>query len=316
MAKRTVNTAFWIIIGLVSCAAVLGLSSYLAARRLLSPSYSPKIFSSSGAELAVLNIEGVIFDPKEVFESLDAIEEDSAIKALIVRINSPGGAVAPTQEIYKRLIDLREKIPVICSLGDIAASGGYYIASACQTVFTNAGTLTGSIGVIMQFMNLGDLYHWAKMKPLTIKAGKFKDVGSPFREMTPDEKDFLQRLIDKIHLQFKGDIAKGRKIPKESIENYTDGRIFSGEEAIQYGFADKIGGRQDAIKHAIEVAHLKAKPEIIEYPEIKSKFSSIFESRFQNVFDKIPVLKHLSKDSPLKAGVPYFLPSYMLEQIQ
>jgi protease-4 len=316
VANQRLNTTLWILIGILACAGALGLASFFSARSLTSSSSKSSLFSGTDGEVGVLNIEGVIFDPQDIFESLDEIEEYDSLKALVVRINSPGGAVAPTQEIFHRLLKLREKMPVICSLGDIAASGGYYIASACHTVFTNAGTLTGSIGVIMQFMNLGDLYSWAKMKPLTIKAGKYKDVGSPFREMSSEEKAYLQDLIDSIHVQFRSDIMKGRKIPQNSVDTYADGRIFSGEQAVRYGFADKLGGKSDAVAHAAAEAKIKGKPITLEWPPEKEGFSSLFSSKLDNLFDRVPILKRLASSSPLKAGVPYFLPAYWTEQVQ
>jgi protease-4 len=153
------------------------------------------------------------------------------------------------------------------------------------------------------------------MKPLTIKAGKMKDVGSPFRDMTQTEKDYLQSLVDSIHVQFKNDISKNRKVPANSMLNYTDGRIFSGEQAVQYGFADKLGGKEDAVAYLAEKAKISGTPNLIEWPEEKKGFSTFFESKAQNLFKRIPLLGVITKPQ-LQSGVPYLLPAFWMENLQ
>ncbi|MCB9092273.1 MAG: signal peptide peptidase SppA [Halobacteriovoraceae bacterium] len=193
--------------------------------------------------IAVIELEGVILESKKTIELLLDAEEDDSIEAIIMRINSPGGAVGPTQEIYQEITRIDAKKPIYASFGSIAASGGYYIGAACRKIFANAGTLTGSIGVIMQFMDMSDLYQWAKLKPETFKAGKYKDIGSPFRPLTGEERNLMNNMLEVVHRQFISDIAQTRKekIVGDIIE-HAQGQIFSGEEAYKIGLVDELGG--------------------------------------------------------------------------
>ena len=181
-------------------------------------------------------------ESKEVIEKLHRAESNLNTKAIIIRINSPGGAVGPTQEIYEEMLRIDSSIPVYASFGTIAASGGYYIAAAAREIYANAGTLTGSIGVIMEFMNLEELYKFAKLKPNTIKSGKYKDIGHPSRKMSAEEKDLMEKMISGVHKQFISDILMRRKDKiKGDINEHAQGQVFSGEEAFKLGLVDKIG---------------------------------------------------------------------------
>ena len=198
--------------------------------------------SSKDSPIAVVPLESEIMESRKVVEMLLEAEEDSSIKAIIMRIDSPGGAVAPTQEIYEEIRRIDKKKPVYASFGSIAASGGYYIGSACREIWSNAGTLTGSIGVIMQMADLSELYAWAKYKQITIKAGRYKDIGNPGRAMTEEERQFLDTLLAGTHKQFKGDIeaVRGKKL-KKPIDELGQGQIFHGYEAKEYGLVDEVG---------------------------------------------------------------------------
>ena len=169
----------------------------------------------AGDKVALLSIEGVILDSKVYLESITSIKKDKNIKALVLRINSPGGAVGPSQEIYSEILKLREQIPVIASLGSVAASGGYEIAGSADKILTNPGTRTGSIGVIAQFVNYKELLQWAKMDVEVLKSGKFKDSGSPLRDLTPEERSCVQSTIDNVHSQFKKAVAETRGMAPE-----------------------------------------------------------------------------------------------------
>ena len=197
---------------------------------------------SNKAHIGVITIDGVIMDSKDTIEMLQLAEEDKQLQAIILRIDSPGGAVGPTQEIYEEIQRIDKKKPIYASFGSIAASGGYYIGAATRKIWASPGTLTGSIGVIMEFMDLSKLYEFAKVSPQTVKAGRYKDAGNPARALTPEEKDMMDQLIAGVHKQFVNDIMKRRanKI-KGDINELAQGQIFSGESAMASGLVDSMG---------------------------------------------------------------------------
>jgi protease-4 len=265
-----------------------------------------------GKSIAYFTIEGVIYGSREdIFDSLEDIEEgveDNDIAGVMLFINSPGGSVAPTQDIYHRILEIRKKVPVVCSLGDVAASGGYYLATACEEIYAQPGTTTGSIGVIFQLFNLENLANWAKVKPVTIKAGKLKDIASPFRPMTNEEKEYLQRLLDQVHEQFIRDVASGRanKITEGSLRKIADGRILTGEEALKLGLVDKSGGPRDALSFLKKDKNLGEKSDIIRFPRPRGKFEKFFASAQSNIPNNI-----LEQVKPFMGMVPMLLPTYL-----
>lgn len=224
-----------------------------------SQTASNTLFSKDG--VGILEVNGVIMDSKKALKSLKKFEENSAVKALVIRINSPGGAVAPSQEIHDAL--KRFPKPKVVSMSSVAASGGYYIAVAADKVYANAGTITGSIGVIMEFANLEKLYDWAKIKRFSIKTGKFKDSGAEYREMQPEERALLQGMVDDVLLQFKTAVSEGRKLSLDSVTALADGRIFSGAQAKKVGLVDELGGIDEAIAEAGKLAGIQGKPKVI-----------------------------------------------------
>ncbi len=195
------------------------------------------------AEIALVKVEGVIMDAETTIELLQKAEMNKKFKAIILRIDSPGGAVGPSQEIYQEIERINKVKPIYASMGTVAASGGYYIASATRKIFANPGTLTGSIGVIMNFMNLSEIYQWLKIKPQTIKAGKYKDIGSSAREMSEEELKILNEMLADVHEQFMEDILKYRqkKLTKD-IKEIAQGQIYSGREALKLGLVDELAG--------------------------------------------------------------------------
>lgn len=197
--------------------------------------------------IAVITIEGAIMESKKTVQLLHAAEEEKSIKAILLRIDSPGGAVAPTQEIYEEIRRINEIKPVYSSFGSVAASGGYYIGAATRKIYASPGSLTGSIGVIMQFADLSELFAFAKFKPGVIKAGKYKDVGSPHRAMTEEEKGILESSLKVTHRQFINDIVKVRedRLTKKP-EEFAQGQIFNGEEALALGLVDELCGMWEA----------------------------------------------------------------------
>jgi protease-4 len=215
----------------------------------------------SKGSVAVLEINGPIMDSKAALKTLKKFEESPAVKALVVRVNSPGGAVAPSQEIHDAV--KRFSKPKVVSMSSVAASGGYYIAVAGDKVFANPGTITGSIGVIMEFANLEKLYDWAKIKRFSIKTGKFKDAGAEYREMQPEERALLQEMVDDVLLQFKTAVAEGRKMELDRVTSLADGRIFSGAQAKRLGLVDELGGIDEAVAEAAKLAGIEGKPRVI-----------------------------------------------------
>jgi len=224
------------------------------------------IFRREAVGVAELN--GVIMDSKKFLKTLKKFEEAKEIKAVVVRINSPGGAVAPSQEIYEAVKKFPK--PVVASMSSVAASGGFYVAVAAKKVFANPGTITGSIGVIMEFANLEKLYEWAKIKRYSIKTGKFKDAGADYREMQPEERALLQGMVDDVLLQFKTAVSEGRKLPLETVTSVADGRIFSGSQAKAAKLVDELGTLDDAVNEAAKMGGIEGKPRIaVDEPKKK-----------------------------------------------
>lgn len=214
--------------------------------------------------VAVVELNGVIMDSKKTLKKLKRVEEDPEVKAVVMRINSPGGSVAPSQEIYEAVKKLKK--PVVASMGAVAASGGFYVACGAQKVFANPGTITGSIGVIMEFVNLEKLYEWAKIKRYSIKTGKFKDAGAEYHEMTPEARALLQGMVDDVLLQFKQAVVDGRKLPMEKVDAIADGRILSGAQAKAANLVDELGTIQDAIAEAAKLGGIQGEPRVV-YPQ-------------------------------------------------
>ncbi len=219
----------------------------------------------SEEKVGVVEIKGLITDSKAVLKQLDRFKEDPDIKAIVLRINSPGGAVGPSQEILREVEKVRQKKKVVASLGTLAASGGYYIACGADLIMANKGTATGSIGVIMQFTNVEALTKKVGLDFFTLKSGRYKDVGSPFRSMTPEEREYMQHLLDNIYQQFISDVARNRKIPLEKLKALAEGKVYTGEEAQQVGLVDEFGNLPDAIERAGKLAGIKGKVEAV-YP--------------------------------------------------
>jgi len=244
-----------------------------------SSSSGGKFSFITNEKVAVLTIDDVILDSDKYLESLNKIRKNNSVKAIVVRINSPGGAVGPSQEIFSELLSIKDKLPVVASMGAVAASGGYYIACAADTIYANPGTITGSIGVIAQFLSYKDLLEWAKIDVEVIKSGKFKDVGSPFRTMNEEDKRYFQQLIDNVYNQFKTTVSITRGINENDLTTIADGRIFSGEQAQDLNLIDELGNLNDAIAYAAKQGGIEGDPELIHYPEKKSLLQELLTSK-------------------------------------
>ena len=209
---------------------------------------------SPGEKIAIIEIKGVIKSPKEYLESIREIDEDDSFKGVIVRIDSPGGTVGSSQEIYESLNKLSKKIPTISSIIDIGASGGYMIACGTSYIFANSGSITGSIGVISQYYDFSKLIKFLRFEIEIVKSGKMKDIGNPAKKLTEKEKKLLNILVKDIHEQFKSTVAKERGLSEKEVELISDGRIFSGKQALTLKLVDEIGGLDKAIDYIKENA--------------------------------------------------------------
>jgi protease IV len=229
-----------------------------------------------GDKIGIVEIYGVIADSKQVIEQLHDFRDNDSIKALVLRIDSPGGGVGPSQEIYDEVLALDTLKPIVVSMGSVAASGGYYVAAAAREIVANPGTITGSIGVIMEFANVQDLLEKVGLSSVVVKSGDYKDIGSPTREMSAAERALLQELIDDVHNQFVSSVADSRQLDKQRVDAVADGRIFSGRKAVELGLVDRLGNLQVAIDRAAELAEMDADPKVVYPPGKKPKFIDLF----------------------------------------
>lgn len=256
-----------------------------------------------GQKVAVVEVEGLILESDALVRELNEHRENSSIRAVVVRVNSAGGIVAPTQEIYTAIQRVRKSgKPVIASLGSVAASGGYYVATAADRIYANPGTLTGSIGVVMQMVNVEALLKKVGVDYVIVKSGQYKDIGSFARRMTPDERRILQALLDDVYGQFVDAVASGRKLDRATVAGFADGRIVSGQQAKQLGMVDALGGLEDAIEGAAMLAGLPPKPKVV-----------LPRRRF-SLFDYLRYQLGLGGAGPLVPGFPTFkTPLYLME---
>ncbi len=210
-------------------------------------------------EILSLEINGVIMNGKKFLHTLKKYAKDDTVKAIIIDVNSPGGAVGPSQELYYEILRTKRetKKPIVCVTTGLMASGGYYAALACDKIVVAPGAMVGSIGVIMEFANLEGLYDWAKIQRYTITSGKFKDSGSEYRPMRDDERALFQDMISEVYDQFRGTVAKARNLPLEAVTQYADGRVMTGSRAVAVKFADAEGTYEDAVKMVARMAGLK-----------------------------------------------------------
>jgi len=255
----------WILLGLGAVFFCIIIFVIIALTSLLKGENELRISSGIG----LVEVKGLILDPLETVKQLHDFGKDDKVKSVVVRIDSPGGVVGPSQEIWSAVKRLKEKKPVVVSMGSVAASGGYYIAVPATLIYANPGTITGSIGVLMKFSNLEGLMDKVGMKSFTLKTGKFKDVGSPARSMSDDEKAMLQSVIESTHSQFVKAVADGRRLPETKVREIADGRIFSGEQALANKLIDRLGTLQDAVEEAGRLGGISGEPEVIKPPKKK-----------------------------------------------
>jgi protease-4 len=244
-------------------------------------------FSGFGDKIAVIDVEGVIFSPKETVENLKRFADDDSVKAIVLHLETPGGGAAASEEIYREVRRIRDekKKRIVASIGTVGASGGYYIASATNKIYANQASIVGSIGVIAQWVNYEELMKWAKLKDVTLKAGALKDVGSPTREMTPEERVYLQSLINNMHGQFIHAVAEGRGMKDDDIRKIADGRVWTGQQALPLKLVDQIADFQAAIKDTARAVGIKGEPNIVRPVKPKRTLSDLL---FGDVSEFLP----------------------------
>ena len=243
----------------------------------------PDNWKSPSAEIAIVNIHGMLIDSRDIVQQLSDYRHNPQIRGVILHIDSPGGAVAPAQEIYSEILKLRANHKTVyASMGAVAASGGYYIACAADYVLANPGTLTGSISAVMALNNIEELTKKVGVKPNIIKSGKFKDLGSPLRAMTPEEHILLQNVVNDVHKQFVQAIAKGRGLPLSEINRIADGRIMTGHQALKLNLIDEVGGLEKTIDLLAKKIGIVGKPKVIEKKEKLPFLGWLLQGRLSN----------------------------------
>lgn len=235
-----------------------------------------------GEKVGVIEIKGVILESKKIIDDLKRFREEDSIKAIVLRIDSPGGGVGPSQEIFREVRKTVKSKKVIASMGSVAASGGYYIAAASNKIVANPGTITGSIGVVMGYTNFQELLAKIGLVPVVVKSGEYKDMGSPVRKMTEKERNLLQVFVNTIHSQFVSDVAEGRGMDPAKVEKIADGSIFSGEKAKSLGMVDRLGNLEDAIEWAGRMAGIKGRVSAVYLEDKKFSLKRYIEGSFIN----------------------------------
>ena len=239
----------------------------------------PDRWKSPSGEIALVRIQGMLMDSQNIVRQLSNYRHNPNVRGIVLRIDSPGGAVAPAQEIYSEIMKLRaDHKTVYASMGTVAASGGYYIACAADYVLANPGTLTGSIAAVMAFSNIEELTNKIGVKPVIIKSGKYKDVGSPLRAMNPEERKLLQNVVDDVHQQFVQAVAKGRGLSVSEVKEIADGRIMTGQQALKLKLIDEIGGLEKTLELLAKKIGVEGRPKVIEEKEKTPFFDWLLQS--------------------------------------
>jgi protease-4 len=244
-------------------------------------------FGGFGDKIGVVDLEGVITTPKDVVEQLRKYGDDSSIKAIVIHVDSPGGGAAASEEIYREVLRIRDekKKRIVASIETVGASGAYFVSSATSKIFADNASIVGSIGVIAEWYNYEELMKWAKLQQITIKAGEFKDTGSPTRPMTPEERAYMQGLIDNMHSQFIHCVAVGRKMKDEDVRTLANGKVWTGEQAVPLKLIDQIGDFRAAIEDTAKSVGIKGEPTLV-HPEKERK--SMLDLLFGDISDYLP----------------------------
>ncbi|HVJ06872.1 MAG TPA: signal peptide peptidase SppA [Acidisarcina sp.] len=263
--ERKHSVGFWLLIGSGLFAAFLVVVALIVLATLRSITGDAQFASIGGGNIGVIDIDGVILNADTLVDQLRKFQDDSSIKAIILHINSPGGGAAASQEIYDEVLHLRreKKKPIIASIESEGASGAYYIASGTEKIYANRASVVGSIGVIAEWTNYGELLKWAKLKPEVLKAGILKDAGSPTRDLTPVERAYMQGLVDNMHAQFISDVAAGRGLSTDTIRPLATGQVWTGEQALPLHLIDKTGSFRVALLETAKRVGISGEPHVV-----------------------------------------------------
>ncbi|MDP2646124.1 MAG: signal peptide peptidase SppA [Desulfobacterales bacterium] len=296
-SRRHPYLYFLLVFSTIVGASAVGLT-LLVVLGIKSPDFE---FGENGEAVGVVEINGLIADAGDTIRMIKKFRDNKSVKAIVLRIDSPGGGVGPSQEIFREVRKTVKQKKVVASLGSVAASGGLYIAVGADGIVANPGTVTGSIGVIIGYANFQQLLEKIGLVPVVVKSGPYKDIGSPTRKMSEDEKKILQDFVDSVHRQFISAIAEGRNLQLAKVEAIADGRIFSGEVAMQLGLVDRIGNLEDAIEWAGRMGGIKGKITALYPREKRFSFLKYFVDSFLQVA-KEAIRPHLA--------VQYYYPAY------
>jgi protease-4 len=293
--KRRSRLWLWLLLG--GGAFFIFIVAVFALLVLASHGNGEKSEFAFGDKIGVIDLEGVIIEPQTIAKQLKKFGEDDSIKAIVLHVNTPGGGVAASEEIYEAVKRVREKNKkrIVASVETVGASGGYYVACATDKIYADRGSIVGSIGVISQWVNYGDFLKWAKLKDVTFKAGALKDTGNPAREMTDAEKKYFQALLDDMHGQFISAVAKGRKMKEEDVKAIADGRVWTGQEAKELKMIDQIGDFDTAVHDTAKAVGIEGEPTIVR-PEKQRR--TLFDILFGDVSEYIPSSTKLMENHP------------------
>jgi protease-4 len=278
----------WFYIGIItgSMAAVCLLITLMVWGTMRSMGVDSKGLRLSSDTIAVIDITGVILSPETVDSELRKFGDDSSVKAIILHINSPGGGAAASQEIYHEVLRVRQEKhkKIIASIESVGASGAYYIATGCDKIYANDASVVGSIGVIMEWTNYGDLMRWAKLKNVIIHAGELKDAGDPSRDMTPKEQAYFQSLVDNMYTQFVHDVATGRHSSDDKIKPLATGQVWTGQQSLPLGLIDKVGGYRVALLETAREAGISGEPNVVRPAKSKRGLLALLADDGEDLF--------------------------------
>ncbi|MGH2569013.1 MAG: signal peptide peptidase SppA [Bacteroidota bacterium] len=277
------NKAKWLLGILAVVILMFGFFALLTLNWLFSDPYDESS-STSGEKVAVIELKEPIFSSEEIVRQFKKYRDNKSVKAIVFRVNSPGGGVAASQEIYEEAKKTRESgKPVVVSMGEVAASGGYYVSLGASRIVANPGTLTGSIGVIIQYFQAEELMKKIGVDAPTFKSGKLKDIGSPFRKSTEEERKFFDQLIANVYDQFVDAVTTERNLDRKKVMRYADGRVFTGKQALEYGFVDTLGTLEDAVSIAAEMGGIDGKPRVIKERKMRPFFERILSESVSEI---------------------------------
>ena len=287
--RRRRSPWFWLLVAGGSLVVLVALAAglvWFAVRSAVGDTADFDGFSAGGSKIAVVDISGVILTAEPIDEQLRKFADDNSVKAIILHINSPGGGAAASQEIYHEVRRIRDqkKKRIVASVESVGASGAYYIASGTSQIYANDASIVGSIGVIMEWVNYGDLLRWAKLKSVILKAGELKDAGTPTRDLTPREQAYFQSLVDNMHVQFIHDVASGRGVSDDKIKAIATGEVWTGQQALPMGLIDKSGGFRDALMDTARAVGISGEPNVVRPSKPRSGLLSLISGDTESLF--------------------------------